>query len=83
MKLWITGAGGFIGRHLVEQAARAGHEVVAILRPGSRPRAAAPGTASLALDLHDAAKLPPCKSQHEKNSLRLGGGGSMCESFTV
>ena len=35
MRIWVTGAGGFIGRHVVAQAALGGHEVCAIVRPGA------------------------------------------------
>ena len=38
MKLFITGATGFIGSHVVQQAMAAGHAVVALRRPGSLPR---------------------------------------------
>jgi nucleoside-diphosphate-sugar epimerase len=38
MKLFVTGATGFIGTHFLQQALAAGHEVVALRRPGSRPR---------------------------------------------
>lgn len=38
MKLFITGATGFVGSHVVQQAMAAGHEVVALRRPGSQPR---------------------------------------------
>ncbi|MFG1418744.1 NAD(P)-dependent oxidoreductase [Xanthobacter sp. V0B-10] len=34
MKLFVTGAGGFVGAALVRQALRAGHEVAALVRPG-------------------------------------------------
>lgn len=35
-KIVVTGAGGLIGSHLVEQILEAGHECVAIVRPGSK-----------------------------------------------
>ncbi len=38
MRLFITGATGFVGSHLVRQALAAGHEVLALRRPGSTPR---------------------------------------------
>ncbi len=39
MRLFVTGATGFIGSHFVNQALAAGHEVVALRRTEqSRPR---------------------------------------------
>jgi glutamate carboxypeptidase len=35
MRIVVTGATGFIGRHFVERALAGGHEVVALYRPGS------------------------------------------------
>ncbi|HWP00789.1 MAG TPA: NAD-dependent epimerase/dehydratase family protein [Methylococcus sp.] len=41
MKVLITGANGFVGRHLCERLHGAGHEVVAALRRGRTPRTSA------------------------------------------
>jgi nucleoside-diphosphate-sugar epimerase len=38
MKLFVTGGTGFVGTHFLQQAAAAGHEIVALRRPGSQPR---------------------------------------------
>lgn len=38
MKLFVTGGTGFVGTHFLGQALAAGHEVVALRRPGSAPR---------------------------------------------
>lgn len=38
MKIFLTGGTGFVGTHFLRQALAAGHEVVALRRPGSRPR---------------------------------------------
>ncbi|MGA2233184.1 MAG: NAD(P)H-binding protein, partial [Tepidisphaeraceae bacterium] len=35
MKLLVTGAGGFLGRHVVAEALRRGHVVRAMIRPAS------------------------------------------------
>jgi nucleoside-diphosphate-sugar epimerase len=37
MKALVTGAGGFTGSHLVEHLARSGHQVRALVRPGTDP----------------------------------------------
>lgn len=42
MKMFVTGATGFVGSHFVAQALQAGHEVLALRRPGSRPRISLP-----------------------------------------
>ncbi|MDO7853892.1 NAD-dependent epimerase/dehydratase family protein [Hymenobacter convexus] len=36
-RVLVTGANGFLGRHLVEELARRGHAVRALLRPGTAP----------------------------------------------
>jgi nucleoside-diphosphate-sugar epimerase len=38
MRLLVTGATGFIGSHFVNAASAAGHQVLALRRPGSVPR---------------------------------------------
>lgn len=38
MKLFVTGGTGFVGTHFISQALVAGHEVVAVRRPGSLSR---------------------------------------------
>jgi len=48
MKLTVMAATGGIGRHLVEQAVAAGHEVTAVAR---RPRELPPGVHTVAVDL--------------------------------
>lgn len=50
MRLTIVAATGGIGRHLVEQAVAAGHEVTAVAR---RPRALPAGVRAVAVDLAD------------------------------
>lgn len=50
MKVLVTGAGGFLGRAVVAAAARAGHEVVAMVRPAARVEAQA-GVDQVAGDL--------------------------------
>lgn len=38
MKLFVTGGTGFVGSHVLQQAIAAGHEVIALRRPGSATR---------------------------------------------
>src|SRR5438105_4035291 len=48
MKLLVTGANGFLGRHVVAEALRRGHEVRAIVRPASElPRVGWPSSSRL------------------------------------
>ena len=52
MKILVTGAGGFLGSAVVTAAARAGHQVVAMVRPVSAGRGTYPaGVTELAGDL--------------------------------
>jgi len=63
MKLFITGATGFVGSHLVRHALAAGHEVLALRRPGSEPRippAAAPRWMEGDLEHFDATVAAGC-----------------------
>lgn len=43
MRILVTGATGFIGSHFVNAATSAGHDVLALRRPGSTPRVPASG----------------------------------------
>lgn len=38
MKIFLTGGTGFVGSHFLNQALQAGHEVLALKRPGAVPR---------------------------------------------
>lgn len=38
MRIFLTGGTGFIGSHVLQHAIAAGHEVLALRRPGSEPR---------------------------------------------
>ncbi len=44
--IFVTGATGFLGRHVVNQAALRGHKVIALVRPSSSARVLAPAEAS-------------------------------------
>lgn len=55
MRVLVIGAGGYLGSVLTERLAEAGHEVVALVRPGADP---APGAAEARVgDLADPASL--------------------------
>jgi dTDP-6-deoxy-L-talose 4-dehydrogenase (NAD+) len=56
MKLWVTGARGFIGRHVVGQAALAGHDVWAVTRRGAALSEDG-SVRALTMDLGDAAEV--------------------------
>jgi nucleoside-diphosphate-sugar epimerase len=63
MKIFLTGATGFVGSHFVNQAHAAGHTLVAQRRPGSRPRIALerePQWVDRALDGDFSAELEGC-----------------------
>ncbi len=50
-RVFVTGATGFLGRHVVNQAALAGHDVVALVRPSSSAAVLAPAEATGRLTL--------------------------------
>jgi nucleoside-diphosphate-sugar epimerase len=55
MRLLVTGGSGFLGRHVLAEAARHGHECVALARSGTAAETvAARGATPLAGDLRDA-----------------------------
>jgi nucleoside-diphosphate-sugar epimerase len=63
MKLFVTGGTGFVGTHFLRAALAAGHDVLALRRPGSRPRlplAAEPRWLDGALDADWTAQLHGC-----------------------
>jgi nucleoside-diphosphate-sugar epimerase len=51
MRITVTGAGGFIGQHVAAAAARRGHEVLALARPGGRPAPVHAGINAVSHDL--------------------------------
>jgi GDP-4-dehydro-6-deoxy-D-mannose reductase len=57
VKLLVTGADGFVGRHLVPRLARDGHQVTAACRPGGRPVQWEAGVTEISLELTDDASV--------------------------
>ena len=59
MRLLVTGGSGFLGGHVLKEAARRGHETVVLARSDTAARTVARhGARPLAGDLDDAARLP-------------------------
>lgn len=58
MKIIITGATGFIGTALCEELVKNGHEVIAVIRPGSSRRDKLRDVPVVELPLDDIARLP-------------------------
>jgi len=54
MKIAVTGATGFIGRHVLDELVRQAVEVTAVIRPSAVEAAALPCASEVRLDIHDA-----------------------------
>lgn len=81
MRLLITGATGFAGRHLTSYCARLGHEVHALVRPG-REGAVADGATPHAGDLRDPAALAGLLADVAPDAVaHLAGESSVGASF--
>ena len=67
MRILVTGAGGFIGARVVRELMAAGHEVTALLRPGSDDRrlsGSAAGITVVRADLNDPGAMTAAVAQH-------------------
>jgi GDP-4-dehydro-6-deoxy-D-mannose reductase len=71
----VTGAEGFVGRHLVVELAAHGHEVVATIGPGGRP--------SFAVDLLDAGAVAALDLTGVDAIVHLAGLASVGPSFSA
>jgi nucleoside-diphosphate-sugar epimerase len=69
VRLWVTGSRGFVGRHVVEQAARAGHDVWAVVRPSAASDARASGARPLPLDLEDRAAVVAATEREKPDAI--------------
>ena len=89
MKITVLGATGSVGRHVVEQALAAGHEVTAVTRDAGRvPVPAAAGAPArlqvVEADVRDAAALRPAVEGRDAVVVVLGDGraGTIREAGT-
>ena len=69
MRLWVTGARGFIGRHLVARAALEGHEVWAIDRDDRDCEPMPQGARVLSLDVSDAGRVEACLQESSPEAI--------------
>jgi len=73
MRVLVTGAGGFVGRHAVQDLIRAHHEVIAVSGPGHQGSIAGKPPA-FTLDLKDVSALEACISETRPEAcLHLAG----------
>jgi GDP-4-dehydro-6-deoxy-D-mannose reductase len=81
VRVLITGATGFAGRHLTSYCAARGHEVHALARPG-REGAVAAGAAAHAIDLGDGRGLAGLLAEVRPDAVaHLAGASSVGSSF--
>ncbi len=81
MRVLITGATGFAGRHLSSYCASRGHEVHALVRPG-REDAVVPGVAPHAADMGDAPGVSAVlRDVAPEGVVHLAGASSVGRSF--
>ncbi len=67
LKIFITGATGFVGSHVVAEAVRRGHEVTAVVRPSSSqdPTVGRPSVNAARIDLRSKEGLADAVSGHD------------------
>lgn len=81
VRILITGATGFAGRHLSSYCLAQGHEVHAMVRPG-REGAVAPGVIAHAAGLHDGAAVAAVlRAVGPEGVAHLAGASSVGRSF--
>ena len=80
MRLLITGATGFAGRHLTSYCAGLGHEVHALVRPG-REGALADGATAHPADVRDSRELATVLAVGPDAVAHLAGVSSVGSSF--
>lgn len=81
MRILVTGATGFAGRHLSSCCTALGHEVHALVRPG-REEAVVPGVRAHAADLADASQVAALlRRVVPEGVVHLAGASSVGRSF--
>lgn len=75
MKIAVTGADGFVGRHVLRALQSAGADVVAVVRPGAMPRDAATGTEIVSMDLASAGDDAYSRIGRPDSLVHLAWGG--------
>lgn len=75
MKIAVTGATGFIGRHVINELASRDIEVIAVLRPGVSPVPNLPSTRMVQLDIQDAPANALEILGHPEGLIHLAWGG--------
>jgi GDP-4-dehydro-6-deoxy-D-mannose reductase len=87
MKVFITGGGGFAGSHLAEYLLEQGHEVVALVRPDSKPRNLQHLLSKIRVvsgDILDLARLTALiKETHPQRIYHLAALSSAVNSFQI
>lgn len=63
MKVFLTGATGFVGKGVLSSLIRDGHEVVCLVRPGSRQKINMPENGQQQLQLHEGDLFHPASLQ--------------------
>lgn len=84
MNIFVTGATGFVGQHLLAHLAQQGHRITALLHAASSTTPLPPGVASLNSDLLDADALQTAVAQTQPNLIyHLAGQAYPAKSWHI